>query len=255
MPADPLRRFTDRVADYAQYRPGYPAAAMACLQREFGLKAGDTVADIGSGTGLSTKPLLDAGCTVYAVEPNDAMRAAAEAHLASRRNFISIAGQAESTTLATASVDWVLAAQAFHWFNVDRCRHEFARILRPGGRIVLLWNDVREDTQLTQAYHALVRHYALDYDRVCHQHAEADGRIARLFAPATPQRRTFDHSQHLDFAGLRGRLLSSSYMPKADHPVAAAMLDALKELFDRHASGGTVRLDYQTRLFVGPCHG
>lgn len=255
MPADPADRFTSRVADYAQSRPGYPSAAFAWLKDQFGLKAGEHVADIGSGTGLSAAPLLDAGCRVYAVEPNEAMRAAALAWLGNRPGFISVAGRAEATTLPATSVDWVLAAQAFHWFDVPRCRQEFARILRPGGRIVLLWNDLRPDSPLSQGYLDLVRRYAIDFERVCHLNAEADGRIAQLFAPATPLRQTFANCQELDWAGLRGRLLSSSFMPPADHPTAPAMLGELRTLFDRHASGGTVCLEYETRLFVGPCQG
>ncbi len=253
MPADPAERFTNRVADYAASRPGYPQAVFDCLRDEFGLKPGDHVADIGSGTGLSTAPLLEAGCVVAAVEPNDAMRSAAEAWLAGRPGFRSIAARAEATSLPDASVDWVLAAQAFHWFDVPRCRQEFARILRPGGRVVLLWNDLWADSPVSQGYLAVVRRYALDYDRVCHQNAEADGRIAQLYAPTTPERRTFANRQMLDWAGLRGRLLSSSFMPPADHPTAPTMRAELRALFDRHAAGGMVCLEYQTRLFVGTC--
>ena len=252
MTADPSRRFTNRVADYVRTRPGYPAAAMDCLRDEFGLAAGQFVADIGSGTGISAGPFIDALCTVYAVEPNAAMRSAAEEHYAGVPQFISLAGTAEQTTLPGGSVDWVLAAQAFHWFDVRACKPEFARILRPGGRIVLMWNDRLDDTPFMQGYDSLVRRHALDYESVCHANTQTDGRLAELFAPSAPELRRFPNHQDFDYHGLEGRLLSSSYMPSADHPAAPAMLADLQALFAQHAAAGTVRFNYETQLFVGP---
>ena len=137
---DPTRRFTNRVANYARYRPGYPPAVLTCLRDECGLSPGSTVADVGSGTGILTELFLANGNHVYAVEPNEAMRQAAELSLAHYPGFTSVDGRAEATTLADDSVDFVTAGQAFHWFDAAASRVEFNRILRPGGYTALVWN-------------------------------------------------------------------------------------------------------------------
>lgn len=251
MTTPPTQRFTDRVADYVRYRPGYPAEVVTTLRDACGLNAGAVVADIGSGTGISTELLLRAGCRVYAVEPNAAMRAAAEAALAAKYPaFSSVAGTAEATTLSPASVDWVVAAQAFHWFDVVACRVEWRRILRPPARVALLWNNRREDTPFLAAYEALLHRYAVDYERVKHQNVEADGRLQALFAPGWTVR-TFSNVQRLDFDGLAGRLRSSSYMPTPAQPRFGELLQALRALFDAHAHAGVVDFAYETRLYVG----
>src|SRR5262249_16727126 len=126
---DPTSRFSDRVANYVAYRPGYPDALVDALRREVGLSATSTVADSGSGTGISTELPLRIGCVVYAVEPNATMRQAAEARFSTDKRFHSVAARAESTTLENASVDAITAGQAFHWFDRENTRHEFARIL------------------------------------------------------------------------------------------------------------------------------
>src|SRR5262249_648330 len=143
---DPTSRFGARVDDYVKARPSYPAGLLAVLARECGLDKKSIVADLGSGTGIFTRLLLESGATVYAVEPNDEMRAAAERDLASER-FHSVRGRAEATTLPDASIDLATAAQAFHWFDVEATRRELVRILRPAGLAVLVWND--RDAQAT----------------------------------------------------------------------------------------------------------
>lgn len=245
-------RFSNRVQDYIRYRPDYPQAVMDCLRDEFGLRPPQVVADIGSGTGISAGLLLDNGHRVIAVEPNAEMLAAAEARYGSNEAFQSVAAPAEATTLPDASVDWIVAAQAFHWFDVEKCRVEFRRILKRGGFVALLWNDRRDDTLFLKGYDALLKEYAIDYEAIDHRHAESDGRIERLFAPHAPVRRVFPNHQDFDFDGLRGRVLSSSYMPTAEHPRFNEMIQALRDLYDRHQTGDRVRFAYDTKLFVGP---
>src|ERR1700744_1650569 len=138
---DSTQRFTDRVADYVKYRPSYPRDVVSFLHETCGVAPDAQVADIGAGTGISARLFLDAGHPVIAVEPNLAMREAANAWLAPYENFRSVAGTAEATTLEDASVDLVIAAQAFHWFDPVATRREFARILRPQGHVALFWNS------------------------------------------------------------------------------------------------------------------
>ena len=209
------------------------------------------MADVGSGTGIFAEPLIRAGCNVYCVEPNAAMRDAAEAVLAPHPGFHSVAGSAEATTLVDASVDLIVAAQAFHWFDPVRTASEWRRVLKPSGRAVLVWNTRRVGgTPFLEAYEALLNEYGTDYASVRHDRQD-EARIATLF-PAGFRRVTFSNHQHLDRDGLRARLLSSSYTPGADDPRRAPMLRALDLLFDQFHSAGVVTLEYDTEAYFGP---
>ena len=140
---DPKQRFSGRVEDYARYRPGYPRGVLDLLTSECGLTRDAVVADVASGTGLLAELFLENGNRVFGVEPNSEMRRAGERYLEGYELFTSVAGAAEATTLETSSVDFVVVGQAFHWFDPGPTRAEFVRVLRPGGWVALLWNDIR----------------------------------------------------------------------------------------------------------------
>jgi SAM-dependent methyltransferase len=251
MPAsNATSRFSDRVENYVRYRPGYPAEALRSLQGECGLTASDVIADIASGTGIWTRMLLENGNPVFGVEPNAEMRAAGERLLAGFPSFTSVAGTAEATTLPDASVDFVTAAQAAHWFDKTGARREFARILKPGGWLVLLWNErVTDSTPFLREYEQLLLTYGTDYADV--RHERTTDAVNEFFDPAPFQERTFAMRQEFDYAGLEGRLLSSSYAPGPEHAKYGAMLADLRKLFDVHAQAGCVRVDYITRVYFG----
>jgi SAM-dependent methyltransferase len=250
-PTDSKQRFSSRVADYVRYRPGYPRAILDPLREECGLTPESVIADVGSGTGLLSRVFLDNGNAMYGVEPNADMRAAGEEFLRSYPKFHSVAGSAEATTLPDASVDFVVAGQAFHWFDPKATRGEFARILKPGGGVAVVWNERRVETSaLLRAYEDLLRKYSTEYARVSAQYPEAQ-RMAEFFAPGEFRHRTFPNEQLFDFDGLRGRLLSSSYSPPKDHPNHGPMLAELKRIFDAHATNGRVRIEYGTHLYYG----
>lgn len=243
-------RFTDRVDDYVRGRPGYPVELYDTLVAATGLAPGARVADLGSGTGLSSEPLVERGFEVFAVEPNAPMRQAAESRLGARPGFHSVAGSAEATGLAPASIDLAVAFQAFHWFDVARARAELDRILVAGGSVALIWNARRAGgTPLLEAYEALLLTFGTDYREVGHRGLPRE-RLAQLFGGPFEHRR-FDNHQDLDFEGLRARLLSSSYVPAAGHPDHAPMLAELERIFRAHATDGRVRLEYDVDLFVG----
>jgi SAM-dependent methyltransferase len=249
MPAsNATSRFSDRVDNYVRYRPGYPAEALRCLKEECGLKATHVVADIASGTGIWTRVLLENGCSVFGVEPNAEMRAAGERLLAGFPAFTSVAGTAEATTLSDASVDFVTAAQAAHWFDRAGARRESARILRPGGWLVLLWNErVTDSTPFLREYEQLLLTYGTDYADV--RHERTTDAVNEFFDPAPFQERTFAMRQEFDCAGLEGRLLSSSYAPGPEHARYNPMLAELRQLFEKHAVAGRVGIDYITRTY------
>jgi SAM-dependent methyltransferase len=248
---DPKLRFSNRVQDYVQYRPDYPQEVLCVLEEDIGLTANAIIADVGSGTGISSKLFLDYGNTLYGVEPNREMRAAAEKTLGNNPRYQSIDGTAEQTTLADRSVDYVVAGQAFHWFDRSKARQEFAHILRPGGWVVLMWNVRRiGTTPFLCDYEGLTREFAIDYRQVDHKLVD-DPVIQQFFAPARHHFRSLENAQSLDLPGLTGRIASSSYMPAAGHPQHSSMLSAIEKLFAKNQQGGRVKIDYDTVLYFG----
>lgn len=250
-PMQATQRFSDRVGDYVRYRPDYPRALLEWLQRGHGVARDWEVADIGAGTGIASKMFLDADCRVTAVEPNAAMRGAAESWLQAYPKFRALGGSADATGLADASVDLVAVAQAFHWFDPVAARREFNRILRQHGLIAIWWNSRRiAGTQFLGGYEALLQKFGTDYASVAQRYAD-DAQMRKWFGTSFRGSAHFGHQQLLDFAALRGRLMSSSYAPQAGDSHHRPMLQALRELFDNSAVNGTISFDYDTRIFVG----
>lgn len=249
---DPLTRFSDRVDDYVRYRPSYPAEVIAFLRAQGGLGPACVVADIGAGTGIFTGLLLDTGARVIGVEPNDAMRAAAEGEFRGRPNFTSAKGSAEATGLADQSVSLVTCAQAFHWFEPTATRREFRRILRPNGHCAVLWNTaVVGNSAFGLGYEALKLEFGTDFQRIRHEKIDKTERFDAFFGAGNWVRRDFANNQTLTFESLRGRLLSSSYAPKAGHPRFEAMIAVLQTLYDRCQTGGLIQAEYQTEVYLG----
>jgi SAM-dependent methyltransferase len=243
-------RFSDRVADYVRYRPDYPTALVGWLHR-LGVTTDWTVADIGAGTGISSKLFLDAGHRVTAVEPNAAMRQAAQSWLGGEGRFDAVDGTAETTGLPDASVDLVIAAQAFHWFDQEKVRREFARVLSQRGLAAIFWNTRRLDgTPFLHGYERLLHEYGVDYVGVAERYPD-DATMKDWFGRGYLGMTSIPHSQKLDYDSLLGRLMSSSYAPKAGHPNHEPMLVALRSLFDTTQSDGTIDFDYDTRVFAG----
>lgn len=246
----PTARFSDRVEDYVRYRPGYPPQVVGLLRAECGLQPAHVVADTASGTGAFTRLLLENGNRVFAVEPNAAMREAGNELLRSFDKMTSISGTAEETTLPAASIDFVTAAQAAHWFDRTRARAEFARILKPVGWCVLIWNERRTGaTRFLRDYEQLLLTYATDYKEVRHERTTET--IHDFFAPSTYQERAFELRQQFDFEGAAGRLLSSSYAPLAGHPNHEPMMRELRRIFEDCAQQGVIEFEYSTRVFYG----
>jgi SAM-dependent methyltransferase len=249
--ADGKQRFSNRVADYVRYRPGYPAAVLDLLRAECGLRGGHVVADIGSGTGILSELFLKNGNRVYGVEPNTEMRQAGKQYLASYDGFSSIEGSAESTSLDNARVDFVTAGQAFHWFEPAAARREFIRILKPAGWVVVLWNErLTDTTPFLRAFEALLRKFGTDYSRVNESYPREE-QMRAFFQTGAYRQQQLPNLQVFDFEGLAGRVRSSSYMPAQDHPQFAPMMAELKRIFEAHQQNGCVRMEYLTRLYFG----
>ena len=246
---DATQRFSSRVDNYVRFRPGYPAEVVELLKNECGLTPDSAIADIASGTGIFTRMLVEHGNRVFGVEPNPDMRRAGEEFLGSDSRFTSIAGTAEATTLPDHGVDLITAAQAAHWFDCEKARREFIRILKSGGWLVLLWNDRRMDsTEFQRQYEQLLRTYGTDYEEVRQRgmNLAIEGFFAQSF-----QTKEFEYKQTFDYAGIEGRLLSSSYVPQKDHPKYALMMRELRRIFDDHQVKSRVSFDYDTRVYYG----
>lgn len=248
---DPLARFSDRVQDYVNYRPHYSYDVVQALQAACGLTVEHLVADIGCGTGLLAEIFLNHGNRVIGVEPNREMRLAGAEYLSRFPKFSMVEGSAENTSLGDASADFVVAGQAFHWFRPPEARVEFARILKPGGWTVLVWHDRNIDaTPFLRGYEALLRRFSNDYEQVTHKYLASYDALQRFFAPNEVRLIKQRNEQRLDFDGLRGRLLSSSYIPKSGER-HEAMMRALPKLFEENAADGQVVLEYDTKIYYG----
>jgi SAM-dependent methyltransferase len=250
--ADAKQRFSPRVSDYVRYRPGYPSSLIGVLRRECGLRSEHVIADIGSGTGLLSKEFLENGNRVIGVEPNAEMRAAGDEFLVKYKNFSSVEGSSEATTLADSSASFVTAAQAFHWFEPQATRGEFQRILKPGGWVVVIWNDRRIcETSFGRAYEDLLESFGTDYAKVKDAYPETHD-MENFFGVGSFQRAELPNFQEFDFDGLAGRLRSSSYAPREGHAANyEPMMSALRELFDANQKSGRVRMEYATQIYFG----
>lgn len=248
---NPTTRFSSRVDNYVKYRPGYPPEVLRVLAEKCGLEANTAVADIGSGTGIFTKVLLDHGNRVFAVEPNAAMRNAAEQLLAGYERLTSVDGTAEATTLSDQCVPIVTVAQALHWFEPAPTRAEFRRILQPGGWVAVFWNERHLDaTPFLRAYERLLESFGTDYAQVRHSNLDVE-RVRAFFGSDSVELSVLQNRQVFDYEALRGRLLSSSYAPDEGHPSHVPMLERLKTIFAEHATNGQVALDYDLNVYTG----
>lgn len=243
-------RFTSRVENYIRYRPHYPRSVIECLRSDCALTTQSIVADVGSGTGILSELFLANGNLVFGVEPNDAMREAAERLLSEWPQFVSRNGTAEATGLDSSSVDFVTVGQAFHWFDRSASRAELARVLKPGGWVVIVFNErAASASPFDTAYEKLLETFAIGYSFVNHRSIDI-GALREFFAGEMSSR-TFDNSQNFDFDGLKGRLLSSSYAPEIGHPQHDAMMLGLRDVFDAHQVNGEVTIHYDTNVHFG----
>ena len=246
---NPTSRFTDRVENYIKYRPSYPVEVIEYLKSEGILKTDSVIADIGSGTGISAELFLKNGNVVYCVEPNDAMREAAEKLLSEYSNFRSINATAEDTTLPDNTINLIICAQAFHWFDITKVKVEFRRILKPAGRICLMWNErILDGNPFLIAYEKLLLKYGTDYKNV--RHENIDNIKLNEFFGSGYITKTFPNKQVFDLAGVTGRLLSSSYTPQYDSPMYEPMLAELNEIFEKNQVDGKIEFLYDTNIYI-----
>jgi ubiquinone/menaquinone biosynthesis C-methylase UbiE len=247
----PQERFTSRVASYRQHRPGYPKEIVALLERKCGLRPDSVIADIAAGTGLLTEIFLEQNYAVTAVEPNQAMREICESLITHYPRLICIDGSAEATGFTDHSIDLITVAQAMHWFDLDRTRQEFNRILKPSGWCAVIYNNRRmSGDSFHEGYEKLLREFGPEYEAVQSGHLH-DDQLAAFFAPGKMKQAVFPNAQNLTLEGLEGRVLSSSYMPQPGHPHYEAMHRAIEDLFAKEQKEGHVRMEYNCAVSYG----
>lgn len=245
-------RFSDRVENYIKFRPHYPQGVVDLLLQKNHFSANTTIADIGSGTGISAELFLKNNFNVIGVEPNNAMREAAEEILKEYTNFTSINAKDVNTTLENNSVEGIIVAQAFHWFDKEKFKAECKRILKPNEQVALIWNDRKtEGNDFLKLYEEFLHMFATDYAQVNHKNTQSTEVFDAFFGKGNYAEYTLANHQDLDLFGLRGRVLSSSYMPNADSKEYEYMMYVLRKIYQRYQENNKVRLEDNTKIYVG----
>jgi SAM-dependent methyltransferase len=254
MPTDSTQRFSNRVAYYVRSRPGYPETLIDFFRSSLSLNPAHVIADVGSGTGILSKLFLQNGNRVIGIEPNGPMREAGEKFLGAYPRFRSINGTAEATTLGECSVDFVIAGQAFHWFDAEKASAEFRRVLRAGGWCAMIWNERRsENSGFNAAYDRFIDQFTGDRRTAQTRGGSigAEPSLRKFFGQTSFEMHALENYQILDWQGLLDRVYSSSYMPLPDDPTNVPMTAALREIFDAFSSNGQIRIEYETRVYFG----
>ena len=246
-----VEKFTGKSVLYKNSRPGYPAGCYDFLMQAAGLQRGDAAADIGAGTGIFSRGLLERGLSVYAVEPNADMRREAEKALAGFKSWHSLTGTAEHTGLPRQSVKLVTAAQAFHWFEPAAFRDECRRILRPDGFAALVWNHRDPDSPLVRDNAAICRRFCPEFSGFSGGTGRGDSAVVDFFHAGEFVTRRFPHDLSYTLDGFVGRNLSSSYAPRPGDAGYQPFVEALQALFHRYEQDGRLRQPNVTCCYIG----
>lgn len=242
---NPKGRFSNRVENYAKYRPNYPNDIINFLNTNAGFTKECIVADIGSGTGISSKLFLDNGNKVYGIEPNKDMRRAGEKYLCNYTKFYSIDASSEYTKLNSESVDLIVCGQSFHWFEPESTKNEFLRILKSDGVVVVMNNRRKLGSQFMNEYVELIRKYSgSEISR------PLNSDLSEYFDSETIYKEVFNNPQIFNLERLRGDLLSYSYIPSEEKAIFNTMISEFELLFKKHNKEGRVIFDYETVLYL-----
>jgi SAM-dependent methyltransferase len=246
-------RFTGKAEIYKMFRPSYPDEFVDYLYFQVGCSNRSQIADIGSGTGILSRLLLKRGSTVYCVEPNFDMRQTAEQDLLDFDNFISIDGNDVNTTLQDKSVDFVTVAQAYHWFNQQSFKIECQRILRPGGKIALIWNERDYKSDMVQKDFAIRQKYAVGDKKGLGPLRMDEIRFEEIFMDGVYEYRTFENNLILDHDRYIGMNLSRSYSPRevCNPDEYNGFVCELSSLFYEYNQNGVLNFPHYTQSYIG----
>jgi len=243
--------FSNRVENYSKYRPSYPISILEFCKEELKIKSSDIIADIGSGTGLFSELFLKNGNIVFCIEPNKKMRNVAERTFEDYPNFESINAKAEETSLPDKTIDVITVAQAFHWFDIQKTRKEFLRILKPNAYVILIWNERKINTEFSLAYEKFILEFAINYEKISYRNVINKSILSSFWGDNICSMVTFDNYQIFNFESLKGRVLSSSYIPTETHPQYNKMIESLKKIFLEFQIDKQVKFEYTTKVYFG----
>ncbi|HPZ10663.1 MAG TPA: class I SAM-dependent methyltransferase [Candidatus Eremiobacteraeota bacterium] len=249
---DSKKLFSGKVDNYIRYRPSYSEEALNFLYDKVGLRKDCIIADVGSGPGNFTEHLLKRGGAVYAVEPNENMRETAEKNLGSYENFHSVNGSGEFTGLESNSVDFIVSAQAFHWFDKIKAKKEFKRILKEEGKVILIWNKrLTSKTEFMTGYEAFLSGNIQNYEERATHRKLKDEDFRNLFKDGTYEKTVFPNEKMIIFEELKGLFLSLSYAPRPGDENYETLIEKLEELFEKYRVDNTVPFHYETQIYCG----
>lgn len=247
---DSTKEFDGIAGVYAKGRPAYSAEFIDDLFGKLGMTINSKVADIGSGTGKFAEQIIKMGAFVYCVEPNDDMRNQAIKDLEKYDNKMCIAGGAENTNLQEKSVDYITTAQAFHWFDVDLFKAECGRIIKPNGKVFLIWNLRDMDSKMTQKCYDIYNKYCPKFKGFAGGIQKDDIRIKQFF-DGQYEYIEYDNPLFYDEEKFISRSLSGSYSLKSGEEGFDEYITALKELFNEYAVDGMVSMPNKTVVYFG----
>lgn len=242
-------KFSGKASYYTEGRPAYSEKLIEYLCSN-GLTERSVVADIGSGTGIFSRQMLASGLVVYSVEPNGDMREAAEKNLSSFNKFTSVNGTASHTTLENNSIDLVTCAQAFHWFNVDEFNVECKRILKPNGKVVLIWNTRDMDASLNRECANVCKKYCPEFQGFNGGINNNDERISQFFGGEF-EIKSFENDLIYDKDKFITRMLSGSYAPNPSDGQYQKYIDEFKVIFNKYSVNGILTLPNATVAYIG----
>ena len=245
---DNTNKFTGKATVYSNARPGYAPAFTSYLS-DIGIVKNSCVADIGSGTGIFSKVLLEMGCRVYGVEPNDDMRRESKESLAQFETFYPVDASEENTTLDENSIDFITVAQAFHWFDVAKFKLECNRILKNSGKVILIWNSRVMDSPLVIENEQIFKRFCKDFKGFSGGIGYMDESIKTFFGNFEVHR--FQNDLYFDKSKFIGRNLSASYSLKETHLEYNSYIMHLNNLFDKYATDEKLIVPNETIAYIG----
>lgn len=244
-------KFTGKASAYEKYRPAYPEEFIDYLYSQAGFKKESVIADIGSGTGILSGQLLERGNRVLCVEPNADMRQKAEKNLSGYSNFSSVDGTDENTGLNDNSVDFITVAQAFHWFNTVGFRKECRRVLKPGGKVVLVWNSRAAGSEIVIENAAICRRFCPAFKGFSGGEKNDIDTFAVFFKNGIFENKNFENNMAYDLENFIGRNLSSSYAPKENEGNYEGFAAELTRLFEKYKQKNKIVMPNITRCYIG----